>query len=274
VLDRLWGNSEVFHFVQVGRLQISNGSLGSVNLRLDSRKLLLNLLLSILNSNFVLGAAGLKLIYLSLPLSSLLHGMLNLLHRSVCFLLLMAEFDLLFSSILAQSVDCLFGFLKFLKTSYQMGALTSTGSYDLREDELELLNEVHKPLRAGGEVRRGGVVEEYCTAYNWLNDLGEVVRNFDQLVPSNDAHALFAPAVTPQNSTLREKSGILGAVGSEFRVLVVQTQHDGQVLLDAADVELEQSTAFILLCHLVFQAAEDWLKFFRGVKAGDFSSRN
>jgi hypothetical protein len=57
-------------------------------------------------------------------------------------------------------------------------------------------------------------------------------------------------------------------------MLVIQTQHNGKVFLDSANVEFEKSTAFILFSHLIFKAAEYGLQFFRGVKARHFSSRN
>jgi hypothetical protein len=75
--------------------------LGSIYFRLDSRELLLDLSLSVLNSDFILGAASLEFINLSLSLGCLFHSSLNLFHSGVSFLLLVSEFNLLFSSVFA-----------------------------------------------------------------------------------------------------------------------------------------------------------------------------
>jgi hypothetical protein len=53
-----------------------------------------------------------------------------------------------------------------------------------------------------------------------------MVLDVNELVLGNDSHAFFAPAITPQDSTLGEESRVLSTIGCELGVLIIQTQDD------------------------------------------------
>ena len=71
-------------------------------------------------------------------------------------------------------------------------------------------------------------VEDFILAF------GDLIKNITtEFMLRNMKHGLFVPTFTPDNVTLGIESWVLGTVLQEFRMRVIHTDHNAEVLLDS-----------------------------------------
>jgi len=145
--------------------------------------------------------------------------------------------------------------------------LASTSLRDILQDILVASNEVHKALGADNERLIHAIVEVQSAVDQLFGSVAQNAHNWVEHRSRDLLERLLRPPLVPDNDALVKQGWVLGAIAREVRVLVVQGNHDIQILLDAADEEFEESPALVLVAHLFLKLGQEWLELLCSVQA-------
>ena len=114
-------------------------------------------------------------------------------------------------------------------------------------------DETDETLRAHSVSIVGALVEEEGTIDHFVSLVPQDAHDRVKHGACNLLQRLLRPAFIPHNYALVEEGGVLGAIARKVRMLVVQRNHNIQILLYAANEEFKERSALILVSHLILQ---------------------